>query len=82
VELAKGRAAQPHLNAEDLGDILIMTGDPNRENETASDLEVADLWRRRIGERLESQLSLLAEHRQALITSIVTGELDIPGAAA
>ena len=32
--------------------------------------------------RLSSQLELLREHRQALITAAVTGELDIPGAAA
>lgn len=31
--------------------------------------------------RLAVQLDLLAEHRQALITAAVTGELDIPGAA-
>lgn len=32
--------------------------------------------------RLESQMTLLIEHRQALITAAVTGELAVPGAAA
>jgi type I restriction enzyme S subunit len=32
--------------------------------------------------RLERQVELLIEHRQALITAAVTGELDIPGVAA
>jgi type I restriction enzyme S subunit len=32
--------------------------------------------------RLNRQLSILQEHRQALITAAVTGELDIPGVAA
>lgn len=31
---------------------------------------------------LDKQIALLQEHRQALITAAVTGELDIPGAAA
>ena len=31
---------------------------------------------------LREQLGLLAEHRQALITAAVTGELEIPGVAA
>ena len=31
---------------------------------------------------LNSQIKLLAEHRQALITAAVTGQLEIPGAAA
>jgi len=31
---------------------------------------------------LRQQIDLLVEHRQALITAAVTGELDIPGVAA
>lgn len=31
---------------------------------------------------LSSQVDLLTEHRQALITAVVTGELEVPGAAA
>lgn len=34
------------------------------------------------GARLTTQLQLLQEHRQALITAAVTGQLDIPGVAA
>lgn len=33
-------------------------------------------------QRLQSQLALLQEHRQALITAAVTGELEIPGVGA
>ncbi len=32
-------------------------------------------------DRLERQLALLREHRQALVTAAVTGELEIPGVA-
>lgn len=34
------------------------------------------------GERLRRQIDLLIEHRRALITAAVTGELSVPGAAA
>jgi type I restriction enzyme S subunit len=33
-------------------------------------------------DRLRRQIDLLAEHRQALITAAVTGEIDVPGVAA
>jgi type I restriction enzyme S subunit len=33
-------------------------------------------------DRLDRQMKLLAEHRQALITAAVTGQIDVPGAAA
>jgi type I restriction enzyme S subunit len=35
-----------------------------------------------LGELLAEQVRLLGEHRQALITAAVTGQLDIPGVAA
>ena len=31
--------------------------------------------------KLEQQIELLQEHRQALITAAVTGQLEVPGAA-
>lgn len=37
---------------------------------------------RQVVERLNRQIELLQEHKQALITAAVTGELDIPGIAA
>lgn len=36
----------------------------------------------RLTQRLSSQIDLLREHRQALITAAVTGELEVPGVAA
>jgi type I restriction enzyme S subunit len=36
----------------------------------------------RLVDLLSSQLDLLTEHRQVLITAAVTGQLEIPGAAA
>jgi type I restriction enzyme S subunit len=51
------------------------------------DRVVDEVWKRlgwldEASDRLASQLSLLAEHRQALITAAVTGELMVPGADA
>lgn len=57
---------------------------PDRREQEHVAAELDDL-RARIHEvrgLLEAQLRLLAEHRQALITASVTGELDVPGAAA
>ena len=72
--------------------IIHLTGEKLREHrfpfppheEQASIVE--DLDRDRdatlsLSSRLEKQIALLQEHRQALITAAVTGEIDIPGAA-
>lgn len=37
---------------------------------------------RRISAALTKQLDLLEEHRQALITAAVTGQIEVPGVAA
>lgn len=54
--------------------------------DSEQDRIVDEAWRQlrsidQVVERLESQQKLLREHRQALITAAVTGELEIPGAA-
>lgn len=45
---------------------------------------VGEVWAKaaKVRQRLDRQMSLLAEHRQALITAAVTGELAVPGVAA
>jgi len=82
VDIAKGRAAQPHLNAEDLGDVVVMTASASREKTVATNLVALDQSRRDTVDTVERQVRLLVERRQALITAAVTGQLDIPGVAA
>ena len=45
-------------------------------------LDEANQAKSKLVARVQCQLDLLAEHRQALITAAVTGELRVPGVAA
>ena len=69
------------LNIWELKRIRVPTSDLVRQK---SDLDALQPVRRRIEQMratLDRQVSLLIEHRQALITAAVTGELPIPGMA-
>jgi type I restriction enzyme S subunit len=78
-----GDTAQPTLN---LGSLAAF--DTGLPYDTASWAAVLDDLERElepmegISKRLHAQIALLQEHRQALITGAVTGELDVPGVAA
>ncbi|MEZ5341780.1 MAG: restriction endonuclease subunit S [Acidimicrobiales bacterium] len=82
IELVRSRAAQPHLNAEELGSILIrVPTDRGAEAIALKRLEALDRSRKSTKLALKGQISLLAERRQALITAAVTGQFKVPGAA-
>ena len=70
------------LNIWDLKRLCIPWSDEARQRQDMRALAPALERRRRLNERLRRQIALLQEHRQALITAAVTGELDIPGVAA
>jgi type I restriction enzyme S subunit len=81
LDLEKLRAAQPHLNAEELGgSFLLMPPTAEQfavvrflQNETSKvDLLVAEA---------ESAIALLQERRNALISAAVTGKIDVRGLA-
>jgi type I restriction enzyme S subunit len=75
-------SAQPTLGLGDLKNFTIGLPDAGQWKANAMRLEIA---RTRIDATvmlLRKQLLLLTEHRRALITAAVTGELQIPGAAA
>ena len=67
------RAAQPHLNAEELGGTLIMveqlaiTGHLDRKT-TQIDQTII---------KIEKQIDRLQEYRIALISEVVTGKIDV-----
>lgn len=70
------------LNIWELKRIRVPTSDLVRQK---SDLDALQpVWRRieQMRATLDRQVSLLIEHRQALITAAVTGDLPIPGVAA
>lgn len=70
-----------HFNAVDAGNLELPT--PPLEEQSVILAELDRMTERLVnmGKLLEEQLDLLAEHRQALITAAVTGELEIPVAA-
>jgi type I restriction enzyme S subunit len=80
--LALPSIGQANLNPSRFGEMLIVLPPSERQHDI---VERLDRERERVGltvRRLERQIDLLVEHRQALITAAVTGQLDIPGAAA
>jgi len=79
--LKSSRAAQPHLNKEELGTVLIALP-PNKEQQ-----EIAKFIKSNTGnidtlmKKIESQITLLNEYKQSLITHAVTGKIDVRGLA-
>ena len=70
------------LSLDELAELRVHAPPPKRQEELVASLDrqvdVADSLR----DKLRRQIVLLAEHRQALITAAVTGQLEITGAAA
>jgi type I restriction enzyme S subunit len=70
------------INVDQIGELEIPTPDVEIQRQVADAL---DLERERIdhlAQRIRQQIDLLREHRQALITAAVTGQLDVARAAA
>lgn len=72
------RAAQPHLNAEELGDCVLAV--PPREEQQAivNFLKTVTARLDAVAAAIKSQHTKLCEYRQALITGAVTGQVAIP----
>jgi type I restriction enzyme S subunit len=79
IDLEKTRAAQPHLNAEELGECFILLPPDVEQKLIASfiDKEIYkfDTLISKTGETSE----LLKERRTALISAAVTGKIDVRG---
>ncbi len=75
-------SAQATLGLEDLGNFRVGLS-PDRSNwgEVAATLAEHEARFLQTAAALRSQIDLLAEHRQAVITAAVTGELDVAEAA-
>jgi type I restriction enzyme S subunit len=82
LDLVRMRAAQPHLNAEDLGSVMVRAGSHDAEAKVADLLDVAVARSWRLVASIRAQIDLLRERRQALITAAVTGDLKIMEVAA
>ncbi len=77
IDLEKARAAQPHLNAEELGDCFILLPPKNEQNlidqYITRELSKFDL----LIQRVDDASVLLQERRTALISAAVTGKIDV-----
>ena len=75
--VASLRAAQPHLNAEELGSALILVPSPREQTAITRFLDHADHRIRRYIRAKERLIELLEEERQAIIYQAVTGRIDV-----
>jgi type I restriction enzyme S subunit len=76
------RAAQPHLNAEELGDCVLAVPPREEQREIVSFLSTATTRFDAVTTSIKLQHTKLSEYRQALITAAVTGQVTIPEEAA
>ena len=77
IDLCKLRAAQPHLNAEELGNILVfLPPDKEQEQIVESIIKENQLIESTI-QIINNQVKYLKEYRTALISEAVTGKIDL-----
>lgn len=69
------------VNVAQIVDLEIPSPPPAIQHRLAQEFDEKRRRHDRTVTRLRQQIALLQEHRQALITAAVTGELDVPGAA-
>lgn len=70
------------LSLDELAELTVHVPPLKRQKELVSRLDHQVVVADQLRIKLRSQLALLAEHRQALITAAVTGRLEVPGVAA
>lgn len=78
--IERGRGAgQPNISQELLRSIRVALPSLGEQREIVHMLDCHRSKMQDLTHLLEQQISLLEEHRQALITAAVTGEMDVPG---
>jgi type I restriction enzyme S subunit len=68
------------LNIWDLKRVRVPNRNSDEMRAQANELNEIERYTKEIRQRLDQQTQLLTEHRQALITAAVTGELEVAGA--
>jgi len=77
IYLAKNRAAQPHLNAEELGDVVVALPPPDEQVEIVAYIEKSMKKLVIQFELVNGVVERLHEYRSSLITNAVTGKIDV-----
>ncbi|MGX1793596.1 restriction endonuclease subunit S [Microbacterium sp. NPDC055312] len=79
VDQLRTRAAQPHLNAQELGNVLVPIQPAEKAEEVGLHLDERTAKIDILVAKAERFIELSKERRAALITAAVTGQLEIPG---
>ena len=79
IYLERLRAAQAHLNAEELGGFIILVPPISEQRAIAAFLEQETAGIDTMIEKIQKSIDLLREYRTALISSAVTGKIDVRG---
>jgi len=71
------RAAQPHLNKEELGETILFI--PSKEEQTAIVRHIENETQKidNTISKIEKEIELMREYRTALISEVVTGKVDV-----
>ncbi len=77
IDIERMRAAQPHLNAEELGGCMVAIPSPAEQAEISARLEHEIKALDSLNKEADSGTTLLRERRSALISAAVTGKIDI-----
>ncbi|MDD1427194.1 restriction endonuclease subunit S [Dolichospermum sp. ST_sed3] len=77
IYLAKSRAAQPHLNAEELGNTIICLPPIKEQKQIAEYLDQKTAQIDQQKAKIKEAIELLKEYRTSLITNAVTGKIDV-----
>lgn len=75
--LARSRAAQPHLNAEDLGSTLIALPPCDEQVEIAQHINNMDKEINNTISKTNREIDLIREYHTRLISDVVTGQVDV-----
>ena len=76
------RAAQPHLNAEELGSAVLALPPPHEQSYIVEHLKEKSRLVQANTHKIAQMRSLVSEYRARLISDVVTGKLDVRGQAA
>ena len=76
----QGAVRTPRVNFSDLGQIEVPVPSILDQQSLSADLQLGFAASQRASLAVREQLALIIEHRQALITAAVTGEISVPGA--
>ena len=79
IDLEKMRAAQPHLNAEELSSCFLVLPHKDEQTEIVAYLNEQTARLDALTAEAERGIELLQERRTALISAAVTGKIDVRG---